>query len=87
MSLDDAIPTDELSIGYYYKIRNINRKAPPHIGMLFYTFRVDGKYYARFMDMKDMSKMKRFHPLEEVVYAAEEWTFHAAPRHNEKKLK
>jgi hypothetical protein len=74
--LDNNIPTDQLSIGYYYKIRNIKDTVAPLVGMLLYTFKVDGKDYARFMDLVDVSKKQRFYRLNESVYDSEEWTFH-----------
>ena len=77
MSLSSpSIPTDQLSIGYYYKIRNIKGTIAPRVGILLYTFTVDGKNYTRFMDLVDVSKKQRFYRLDESVYNSEEWTFH-----------
>ena len=75
-TLSPSIPTDQLSIGYYYKIRNIKGAIATRVGMLLYTFVVEGKNYAKFMDLVDESKKIQFNPLDESVYGSEEWTFH-----------
>ena len=59
-TLSPSIPTDQLSIGYYYKIRNIKGAIATRVGMLLYTFVVEGKNYAKFMDLVDESKKIQF---------------------------
>jgi type IV secretory pathway VirB4 component len=71
-----SIPTDQLSIGYYYKIHNIKGVIATRVGMLLYTFVVEGKNYAKFMDLVDESKKVRFNALTESVYSSQDWTFH-----------
>uniref|UniRef100_A0A6C0DT74 Uncharacterized protein n=1 Tax=viral metagenome TaxID=1070528 RepID=A0A6C0DT74_9ZZZZ len=75
-TLSPSIPTDQLSIGYYYKICKIEGAIATYVGMFMGAFVVEGKNYAKFMDLVDESKKVRFNALTESVYGSEEWTFH-----------
>jgi len=76
-TLSPSIPTDQLRMGYYYKICNIKGAIAMRTGMFLNTFVVEGKNYANFMDLEDSSNKIRFKTLDESVFGSEEWTFHS----------